>query len=357
MVSATQDNTDHVQITWQAPEGASYYRVYRNTENNPATATALRAGWGSRTELSDYPPEVGRQYYYWVRAAVTSNGERPSDFSTPVAIGYVPYPPAPVVDMTGYGASKGTYTDRVRITWNPVLYPKGIYYYRVYRSSVNDDARTAVPVSGWLSGTTGYDDFTAVPGTLYWYWVSSALTDTGERESLWQYCSGCVDSGWRQLLPPSVLNASQGTYADRIRVTWQPPAGAPRSTCYKVYRNSVNNVSTAELVSPVIDGTSFDDNDTKLAVNTVYYYWVTSVADPAGSRESPRSTIYYTGGWKAATAPAGVTASDGDFNDRVRIYWSSVPGCSYYKLIRNTSDDPRQHRWLCTGARRQAMKI
>ena len=74
------------------------------------------------------------------------------------------------------------------------MFPRDIYYYRVYRGSVNDDARTAVPITGWLSGgDTGYDDFTAVPGTLYWYWVSSALSDTGERESQWQYCSACYD--------------------------------------------------------------------------------------------------------------------------------------------------------------------
>lgn|GEM_PF-3580806 len=348
-VTATQNNTDHVQITWPAADGATDYRVYRNTENNPGTAAAI-SGWDDRLFYSDYPA-AGKQYYYWVRAATDNRGDRPSDLGT-AAIGWVPYPPAPVVDMTGQGASMGTYTDKVRITWNRVYdwdNPSTVFYYRLYRSSVNDDARTAVPITGWLSGgNTGYDDFTAVPGTLYWYWVSSALSDTGERESPWQYCSGCYATGFRQLLPASVISASSNL-TDRIRVTWEPVTGA---THYKVYRNTVTNPSTAELVSPVIAGTSFDDDDKTLAVNTVYYYWVTSAADAAGSRESMRSTIWYGAGRKAFVPPAMVKASDGNYDDKIEVSWSSVAGATHYRLYRYTSDKPdeaqAQGPWMTT---------
>lgn len=37
--------------------------------------------------------------------------------------------------------------------------------------------------------------------------------------------------------------------------------------------------------------------------------------------------------------PANVAASDGDFNDKVRVTWDPSVGASYYRVFRNTSDD------------------
>lgn len=72
-----------VKITWSEPAGgAAYYRVYRNTVNNSAGATALGTWDDSRTYY-DTSAVIGQVYYYWVRAAGDPQGVRIGPFSTP----------------------------------------------------------------------------------------------------------------------------------------------------------------------------------------------------------------------------------------------------------------------------------
>jgi len=40
------------------------------------------------------------------------------------------------------------------------------------------------------------------------------------------------------------------------------------------------------------------------------------------------------------TAPTGVIASDGSYNDKVGINWNSVRGATNYRIFRNVSNDP-----------------
>ena len=335
-VTATTDGTEGVRVRWSTTPGASYYRLLRHTENNPAAAVVLYDWAFELTTYNDTTADAGTQYYYWAQAAVGAKGTRPSDLSQS-AVGWKAYTPAPKVSLTDMGATKGAYTDKVSITWYPIFYPPGPYYYRVYRALEGAGDHDAVPVSGWMpGGTTGYDDYSAVPGTPYRYWVSAALSSTGYRESDWQNCSDCYDTGWRQLVFPGGIEGTRGTFADRIRVTWQPADGP---NLYKVYRNTASDPNTAVLVSPVVEGTVFDDMDAALQPATTYFYWVTSVADAAGSRESLKGPLYGTG-WKANVAPANLAASDGEYTDIIRIDWDPVPGLSHYRLYRNTVDDP-----------------
>jgi PKD repeat protein len=61
-------------------------------------------------------------------------------------------------------ASDGTFTDRVRITWNASAGATG---YWVYRNTTASPPATEI---AWV-GSPGYDDMTAVAGQTYWYWV------------------------------------------------------------------------------------------------------------------------------------------------------------------------------------------
>jgi hypothetical protein len=71
--------TDHVHVTWDAVTGADSYEVWRNTTNDPATATKL-AGNLTTTSYDDNTATPGVTYYYWLKAT-DSNGT--SGFSTP----------------------------------------------------------------------------------------------------------------------------------------------------------------------------------------------------------------------------------------------------------------------------------
>jgi hypothetical protein len=69
---------------------------------------------------------------------------------------------------------------------------------------------------------------------------------------------------------PAGIAATQGTLADRVRVTWTAATGAAG---YEVWRSTSNNSATAtRITSSDVVGTLFDDLTT--TAGTTYYYWV-----------------------------------------------------------------------------------
>ena len=341
-VTASQSDTEGIRISWSAVSGAAAYQVYRHTENNPAAATAITDWWADLLTFFDSPLDEGRQYYYWVRSSVGANGDRPSDFSAS-AVGWKSYEPARKVDMTGLGASKGSSGDKIVISWWPAS--NDSYYYRVYRttdfSPEGDPAASlATPVSGWQQSISVFEDTTGIPGVDYGYFVSRAYDANGNRESDWQRCSACFDSGWRALSSPTGIGASPGTFADRIRVTWAAAEGA---THYRVYRGTSEAYSLKNPPVPIsgfITGTQFDDMDPALESKTTYYYWVTGAINAAGDRESGSIGTLGKRGYKASSPPDGVSATDGAHTNKIVIVWNPVPGLDEYRVYRNTVNDP-----------------
>lgn len=101
-VSATQNRSDGVSISWSAVSGeAVEYRVYRNTTNSTATATPIGEAWQTGTTFLDITARVPAlipgdgclvpattsevSYFYWVRARTDVGCE--SAFSSPAAEG------------------------------------------------------------------------------------------------------------------------------------------------------------------------------------------------------------------------------------------------------------------------------
>jgi cytochrome c peroxidase len=65
-----------VGLNWDAVRGATNYRIFRNTTNNPATATEV--GTTAMASFFDTTAPAGQQFFYWVRA---ETGASVSDFS------------------------------------------------------------------------------------------------------------------------------------------------------------------------------------------------------------------------------------------------------------------------------------
>lgn len=101
-VSATQNRSDGVSVSWSAVAGTGVeYRVYRNTTNSTTTATPIGEAWQTETTFLDItarvpevipgdgclvPPTTSEvRYYYWVRARTEVGCE--SAFSSPAAEG------------------------------------------------------------------------------------------------------------------------------------------------------------------------------------------------------------------------------------------------------------------------------
>ena len=80
------------------------------------------------------------------------------------------------------------------------------------------------------------------------------------------------DMGWNLDNVPSTptgVSASDGTFTDKVQVSWTASAGA---TYYQVFRHTSNNSSSA--ISLTSSHPSSPYNDTSAVAGTTYYYWV-----------------------------------------------------------------------------------
>ena len=102
------------------------------------------------------------------------------------------------------------------------------------------------------------------------------------------------------LNPPANVQASKGTYSDRVRITWNASSGA---TSYDVYRST--SVSAAKSRIGTSSATSFTDTNLTCGVN--YYYWVKAV-NASGASDFSNWSVGYCQGSQPPPPPAqGVT--------------------------------------------------
>ncbi|KPL25661.1 MAG: hypothetical protein AMJ75_00090 [Phycisphaerae bacterium SM1_79] len=75
-VSASKGTyTDKVRAIWNTVSDADAYGIYRNTSNNPTTATNIGSNDGGMNNVfDDYDTVGGRVYYYWIRASKDVGG-------------------------------------------------------------------------------------------------------------------------------------------------------------------------------------------------------------------------------------------------------------------------------------------
>jgi|GEM_PF-1522291 len=313
--------TDRVAVTWTGTSG-NYFQVYRNTTNNSGTATAL-SSWQTSSSFNDYTATANQTYYYWVRAASNSSGVNVSGFSGTNS-GW--RSAITVTIPTSVSATDGTYTDRVAVTWTGT----SGNYFQVYRNTTNNSS-TASALSGWQSSTS-YNDFTANANQTYYYWVLAASNSSGANVSSFS----ASNSGWRSAITvtiPTSVSATDGTYTDRVAVSWAGTSG----NYFQVYRNTTNNSSTATLVSSWQTSTSY--NDYTVNANQTYYYWVRAASNSSGANVSSFSAS--NSGWRSAitvTIPTSVSSTDGTYTDRVAVSWTGTSG-NYFQVYRNTTNN------------------
>lgn len=165
---------------------------------------------------------------------------------------------------TGITASDGLYPDYVLVSWNPV--PNADDYVvarRVFGTSTWN--MTGFPTVG----PPFYDSYFVVPGVIYEYSVS-ARNQWG-----WGFYSIDTDTGYAGgLAPPSGVAASQGTFLDRVRLTW---SAVPGAAGYLVARSpDGGGIPTTEWVT----GTMWDDMGA-LPAGSFWEYWVYACTDPS----------------------------------------------------------------------------
>jgi fibronectin type 3 domain-containing protein len=218
----------------------------------------------------------------------------------------------------GVQASDGTYTDKVRVTWAAV---SGATSYEVWRgpsSSSSSSTKIGSPT------TTTHDDTSATAGTNYTYWVKAKNTAGTSGLST-------PDSGCRTLPAPTNVQASNGTYTDKVRVTWTAVSGA---ASYEVWRGTSSSSSSASKIGTATPSTYDDTNAT---AGTTYEYWVKAKSSAGISSFSAGANPGRRLG--PAAPPTNVQASDDAYADKVRVTWTASAGATSYEVWRSTSNN------------------
>ncbi|NLB55743.1 MAG: hypothetical protein GX811_08275 [Lentisphaerae bacterium] len=220
-------------------------------------------------------------------------------------------------------ATKGDFPDKIILTWDPI--PSAGRYDVFYATTNNIEKATlhAFPVYP----TYVFNNPSA--NRIYYFWVRARNFQTLRSE----FTSG--DFGYGRVTvpsqPPTGLTASDGTYPDKIRLTWDESIWADS---YEIWRNTINNPDTATKVTETAIST-FDDMEA--IRDTTYFYWIKAVnINGASDFSSPA-----TGSAKlnVPASPDGVSASEGSYEDKIRVTWNKVTGATSYEVWRHTTNN------------------
>ena len=318
-VAATAGTSaDGVTLSWRAADWALGYNVYRATVDDFDRATLVASV--SDAAYVDTTAVPGVEYHYWI-VSVANGGEW---LTSEGAVGH-----------RGIGvpqrvmASDGTATDWITVTWEAV---DGAVSYRVLRAT--SDAVADAVVVGTSAGTS-WMDRAAECGTVYTYWVVAVGANISGEAS-------ASDEGYLRLPAPTDVTASNGAYADRVRIAW---AEVPAASHYRVYRSSAASGSKTPISGWQ---TARTYSDTTAEAGQTYYYFVAAALDGEGLNASAYSTGA-VGGLKVGT-PTGVYATDGTSSTGVTVSWQAVVGADGYTVYRGTANDPAAAQVLTTTA-------
>ncbi|MCG2660368.1 MAG: FG-GAP-like repeat-containing protein [Kiritimatiellae bacterium] len=253
--------TDKVRVLWTAVSGATAYEVWRNTSDTVGSATNL--GDTANTSYDNTGVSGDVTYYYWVKAKtlwLTSAFSASDSGWSAVSISL----PTP----TGVSASDGEFADKVQLTW---LQLPAVTHYQVWRNTANNvsGSEQLTEIAG--SDTVSYEDISASIDVMYYYWIRAKTVTAHGQEFLSRFSNS--EMGYRapstsMLDPPSGFAASDGTYTDKVRVTWNRVTGAGM---YEVWRNTINFIGYATTLGTT---TNLTYDDTNVTANITYYYWV-----------------------------------------------------------------------------------
>ncbi|MCD6217411.1 hypothetical protein J7L05_06085 [bacterium] len=289
--------TDRIQIDWALVAGATGYNIYRDLNPVPVATNVAAPTW------DDSAVNICENHDYEA-SAVSACGEGPKSASD---TGYSEeFPAAP----TGVNATDDAFPDKVTVSWNAVT---GATSYDIYRDTilVQDD----------FAGLT-WDDTTVTPGTIYNYQVE-AVNACGNGP----IAPGAPgEPGNACVLPtdPTGVDATDGTFPDKVTVSWNAVGGA---TGYNIYRDS-------GLVQANHPGITWDD--TTAVPPVVYNYQVEAINGCGVSNKAPADPGEPGNACELPDTPTGLAASDGTHTDRVQLSWTAAAGALSYDIIRNS---------------------
>jgi len=267
----------------------------------------------------------------------------PTPTNTPVGPTITPAPTLQIV--TNVQASDGTFTDKVQISWGLVNGATSYKLYRAYTATGNKLLLNSV-------NTNTYDDFMNGGITLYYYWVQ-ACNNVG--------CSDYspADTGWYSGGVPmsnTTLQATDGSYSDKVRVTWNVSLGAQWYSVYRATQAQHTSQQTSYL-GRVDSGTVYDD---LTAESGVTYYYSVNACNGYGCGGTGEDTGYRSGTpplcVPTLVAPASGALMDNgryDFLDNITwdFDWSDCANTTTYELYLSRNGQSVYDEYLTVSTR------
>ena len=235
---------------------------------------------------------------------------------------------------SGVSATDGVYEDKIRVTWNASTNAAS---YEVFRAESFSGQKTKVATPS----ATIYEDRSLPCGVDYYYWVK-AVNVSGASGLFYSdlgfiRCPAALepatdvpvdendadspdDPSEEPANQPVVLNtpgsvsASDGVYADKIRISWNAVSGA---AAYDVYR--CDSCCGTKIKIGSSSTLAYDDLDVN---HGNYYYWV-KANDASGNSEFSLPDIGYI--MTRPLTPTGVKASDGTHYSKILVTWNPAP--------------------------------
>jgi fibronectin type 3 domain-containing protein len=144
------------ELTWASAGQGISYRIYSGTSNNPGAAALAGTAAGTYYRVTNLKPET--TYYFWLSSVEGTLEGGKGQVLTAKTISL--FPPG------NLRAGKINY-DTVELTWDSA--GQGISY-RVYSATSNNPAVAALAGTSW---GTSYRATNLMPGTEYYFWLSS----------------------------------------------------------------------------------------------------------------------------------------------------------------------------------------
>ncbi len=306
-------NQKSLEVTWDEQEQAKGYLVYRSETKNGTYTRIAKVQGSENTTYIDSNAELGKKYYYKVRAYSSAGGITFYSEYSKIINGYT-------IGGTKITEVKQAAAGYFKVSWKPYKDAGG---YALYRSENGGSYKRIATVADPAKGA--YNDKTVVPGNTYDYKVRTIHT-LYNNEGFGK-CSAVVKATMLKAPQMKRLDVRDDGY---VKVVWTKSPGAS----YYVVQRAASENGTYKTVATIKKDTQNYYLDKNVERGMTYYYKVN-----AYNKKAPvnGSTGYVESmGVRNIQTPQLTSTRITQSRPGIYLAWTKVSGAVGYRLYRST---------------------
>ncbi len=302
-ITAVRQPSPCFELVWNPVEHADQYILERKTENDAQFAPYTYVNGSS---YRDYDVEPGVRYSYRVQGNNWDAGTGPYSAVVSATL-EMPPPPSNIVVVVS--------PDCIVLTWDEV---ENASHYVIERADLTAGSPyESIDMSVYEYDVPFRDCYDIVPGHRYSYRISTSEPGFGEGD----YAS--VSAAAPDVLPPTAVDASNGTSASKVTISW---TGYDYADGYTVVLSRSADGPWDTVAADITDTTA---TDWSVVPGVVYYYAVATDLDhyvsPLGDSDDGYAGTLPTA---APGSPAKPEISE------TTLSWTVVAGATEYRVYR-----------------------